>query len=199
MTLPQIHATLINAYDSTLIFWKSFKLPWARTWVDATMTGRRLAANLMEEELNETLQAPTLVEQLDGFCDLLYVTAGAMHAVGFPVHYLTRNSAPNFTGPLAESIKYLRAEEILCRRAHDSIPEACFGIVEAANQKFPKFSPAFRAVHAANMTKLWDAPSDNPEYYSEPTLNNKFLVRRKSDNKIMKPPTFVHPDLTPFL
>lgn len=199
MTLPQTHDLLLYAYDSVLLFWKSFKLPYAKNWIDASMTGRRLAANLMEEELSETLNATTPVEQLDGLCDLLYVTMGAMHAVGFPASYLMLNSASNFTGPLAESIKYLKAEEILCRRAHDSIPQACFGLVEAAGRKFPLFAKAFKVVHEANMTKLWNSPSLYPDYTSEPTLNNKFIVRRMSDKKIMKPPTFVHPDLTPYI
>ena len=199
MTISQTHDLLLYAYDSVLIFWKSFKLPYAKNWIDATMTGRRLAANLMEEELSETLNAATKEAQLDGLCDLLYVTMGAMHACGFPASYLMLTSSTNFTGPLAESIKYLRAEEILCRRAHDSIPQACFGIADAAGRKFPLFAKAFKTVHEANMTKLWDSPSDNPDHTSEPTLGNKFIVRRKSDKKIMKPLTFNHPDLSPYV
>ena len=199
MTLPQTHDLLLYAYDSVFTFWKSFKLPWAKNWIDASMTGRRLAANLMEEELSETLSATTPEAQLDGLCDLLYVTMGAMHACGFPPSYLMLNAISNFTGPLAESIKYLRAEEILCRRAHDLIPQACFGIAEAAGRKFPKYAAAFKVVHEANMTKLWDEPSTDPLHFSELTLNGKFIVRRMSDKKIVKPPTFTHPNLTPYV
>lgn len=199
MTIPQIHNFLFYAHSSTLIFWKSFKLPWRRSWIDAGMSGRRLAANLIEEEFNEVLTAKTPIEELDGFCDLLYVTVGAMHAVGFPTTYLMLQKVDNYTGPLAESIKYLRAEEILCRRAHDSIPQAAFGIVEAASTKFPKYAEAFKVVHEANMTKLWSVPFHSSEHTSELTLNNKYIVRRKIDGKIVKPPGFEHPDLTPYV
>lgn len=200
MTTKETNDLLLYAYDSTLAFWRAFKLPWRKSWIDASMAGRRLAANLMEEELNETLNATTPEAQLDGLCDLLYVTVGAMHAVGFPAYYLMITTKQNFTGPLAESIKYLRAEEILCRRAHDSIPLACAGLVEAAAGKFPKFPQAFKAVHAANMSKLWDAPDPAREDATfEPTVDGKFIGRRKLDGKVIKPPTFKHPDLTQFL
>ena len=44
---------------------------------------RELAATLMQEEFNELISAATPLEELDAFCDLLYVTAGAMHSVGY--------------------------------------------------------------------------------------------------------------------
>ncbi len=199
MTLPQIHDTLTQAYDNVKEFWVAFKLPWCKTWIDSSKHGRTLAANLMEEELSETLNAPDKASQLDGFCDLLYVTMGGMHAVGFPLHYLMLTSVSNFTGPLAESIKYLREDGIICRRLHDSLPQACFGLIDAAARKFPRFREAFTAVHKANMSKLWDHIPSDPELTSEPTTNNKFIVRRKSDGKIIKPPTFRHPDLATFV
>ena len=99
---PVINSILADAHTFTLVLWKAFKLPYCKFWPDSSYSARTLAATLMQEEFNELVGAATPVEELDAFCDLLYVTAGAMHSVGYErALILTPFSNDNYTGPLA--------------------------------------------------------------------------------------------------
>jgi len=198
---PVINSILADAHNFTLAFWKAFKLPWCKFWPDSSYSARNLAATLMQEEFNELVGAATPVEELDAFCDLLYVTAGAMHSVGYErALILTPFTNENYTGPLAESIKLIREPGIVChRRLQVSLPEACYGITCTALDRYKHFHRAFAAVHAANMSKLWSTlPEDLTHYTAEPADGNKWLVKRREDGKVVKSPQFKHPDLTPY-
>ncbi len=197
-----ISQTLCDAHDFTREFWKSFKLPWCKFWPDSKYEGRQLAAKLMAEEFLELLEANTAEKKLDAYCDLLYVTAGAMHSVGYDRQlYYQVFTNENFTGPLTESIKLIKEPGIVChRRLECSLPEAGYGIVVAGFNAFLKFRGAFNAVHKANMSKLWDEkPADLEDRTAERVIGGKWLVKRKEDGKVIKSPEFKHPDLTPYL
>lgn len=156
----------------------------------------------MQEEFNELIAAPNKLEELDAYCDLLYVTAGAMHALGYnsQLYPLLPPENATFTGPLAEAIKLIREPGVVChRRLQSAIPDACWGIVEAGRALTQKFDAAFQAVHEANMSKLWKNKSSDPEHYSESIALNTWRVKRKSDGKVVKSPEFRHPDLTQYL
>lgn len=191
-----------TAYDSTKEFWVSFKLPWCRGWPDSQYDGRVLAAKLMEEEFNELLAAAFPIDKLDAYCDLLYVTAGAMHSVGYERAFCFMEIEPgSFTGPLAESIKLIKEPGIVChRRLQRALPAAIQGIVMAGIEAFPKMPQAFAAVHKANMSKLWsNRPDDLQGRTAERVIGGKWLVKRKEDGKVIKSPEFKHPDLAPYL
>ena len=197
-----ISQTLCEAHDSTKEFWKAFKLPWCLGWPDSRYEGRQLAAHLMKEEFNELLEADTKEKKLDACCDLLYVTAGAMHSVGYNRQlYFQPFFNENFAGPLAEAIRLIQEPGIVChRRLECALPEATYGIVVAAFKEFPKFRGAFGAVHTANMSKLWDEkPDDLQGRTAERVIGGKWLVKRKEDGKVIKSPEFKHPDLAPYL
>lgn len=192
---------LLHAHECTLHFWKCFRLPWCKFWPDSSPDGRKLAGKLMQEEFNELIAAPNKLEELDAYCDLLYVTTGAMHALGYNSQlYPLSPPAQAFAGPLAESIKLIAEPGVVChRRLQSSIPDACWGIVEAGRALTQQFDAAFDCVHAANMSKLWKNKSPDPEHYSESIALNTWLVKRKSDGKVVKSPEFKHPDLTRYL
>lgn len=199
---PYISQTLCDAHDFTREFWKSFQLPWCKFWPDSKYEGRQLAARLMEEEFNELLEADTKEKKLDAYCDLLYVTAGAMHSVGYDRQlYFQPFFNENFAGPLAESIKLIKEPGIVCRRRLEcSLPEAGYGITIAAFKEFPKFRDAFKAVHRANMSKLWESkPAEMEGRTAERVIGGKWLVKRKEDGKVIKSPEFKHPDLAAYL
>jgi len=163
-----------------------------------------LSAKLMKEEFDELFAAETPVQNLDAYCDLLYVTLGAMHALGYSRIYLDlKQPQLAFTGPLAESIKLIQEKGIVChRRLQDALPEACWGIMLTGEFMFPKYKQAFRAVHSANMSKLWHEEPD-ASIISTITVDEvfpkRYLVKRREDGKVMKAPTFKHPDLTKYL
>lgn len=195
---------LYEAHNYVLDFWKAFRLPYAKTWIDSSSKARDLSAKLMKEEFDELMNASTEEEKLDSYCDLLYVTLGGMHSLGYGRSYLVvRNPPANFTGPLAESIKLIQEKGIIChRRLTEALPETCWGITLTAKAKYSKFPAAFRAVHSANMSKLWRELPD-PSIIStvtvEETERGRYLVKRKEDGKVMKAPTFKHPELTKYL
>lgn len=194
--LPFLH----TAYDNVREFWKLFRLPYVKTWIDSTKSGRELSANLMQEEFNELMAATTPAETLDAHCDLLYVTLGAMMALGYPTGALAINSPPNWTGPLAETIKLIAEPGIVChRRLQVCLPEAILGMADAAIRTFPKFQDAFKAVHAANLSKLWPNKSLAVDHDSVNVGPGLWLVKRRADGKVVKSPAFTHPDLAQYL
>lgn len=192
---------LKEAHAATLTFWKSFRLPWCKAWIDSSPAGRHLAGKLMDEEFKELLAASTPEQKLDAYCDLLYVTAGAMHALGYDHNYLNGiDETPNFTGPLAEAIRLIQEPGIVChRRLQNAIPSAMLGITETAEHFFPKFRNAFRAVHSANMSKLWKTPSKDPMHINENIGPNLWLVKHRDTGKVMKSPEFKHPNLAKYI
>lgn len=189
------------AYDTTYKFWQTFELPIARTWIDACSTGIRLAANLIEEEYKELINAKDNLAELDAFCDLLYVTAGAMHALGYGRYLVfSRPESEAFAGTVSEIIGLLRAPGVLChRRLEVAIPEAIHFIITAGTKRYPKLRAAYQAVHANNMSKLWCFKPPDDKTLTVKPKGDKFLVRRVADGKVLKPADFKPVDLAAFL
>lgn len=199
--MKPIRPFLLHAHECTLHFWKCFRLPYAKFWPDSSPEARRLAGALITEEFNELINAENDTEKLDALCDLLYVTTGAMHALGY-ANTLYPIEAPqgSLAGPIAETTRLITEPGIVChRRLQNCIPDACWLIVESGRALTPKFDAAFDAVHEANMSKLWKNKSPNPDHISESISQNNWLVKRKSDGKVVKSPEFRHPDLARFL
>ena len=194
--LPFLH----EAYSNVKEFWTLFRLPIVKAWIDSTKAGRDLSAALMKEEFDELLNATTLVEKLDAYCDLLYVSLGGMMALGYPPGLLAINSPLNYTGPLAESTKLLVEPGIVChRRLQVCLPEAILGMTDVAAREFKKFPEAFKAVHAANLSKLWPNKSLATDHDSTNVGPGRWLVKRRADGKVVKSPAFTHPDLSVYL
>jgi len=191
---------LLGAYENVREFWKLFRLPLVKTWIDSTKSGRDLSATLMKEEFDELLAAETLHERLDAHCDLLYVTLGAMMALGYPSTHLSVNPPTNWTGPLAETIKLVAEPGLVChRRLQVCLPEAIIGMTKQAIGEFPMFTKAFKAVHIANLSKLWPNKSLATDHDNQQVGPSLWLVKRRADGKVVKSSTFVPPDLSVYL
>lgn len=161
----------------------------------------KLRAALIEEEWKELAKAKTRIDYLDALCDLLYVVVGSQVTYGIPplhawqrypsapteIHQLCRTYLNNIHSlfPCAKRLKY--EGDNLISAIHIN------GLNNAAD-----FVGAFLAVHDNNMKKLWDTPPNSEEYIVIPK-RGKYLVRRRSDGKTLKPPGYMPPILEPYL
>lgn len=200
---------LKDAYDKVVFFNKVFAVPYRMTWSQVGKDIVDLRANLIEEELQELIDSKNALEELDARCDLMYVALGAMHSFGIAATFLDSPIArvpANYVGAFGIVLeKGLRVWPPCWRTVLWNLPDAILGLTAGSCMKFPLFWKAFNAVHRANMDKLWDsaqflALSPDQRALLDPYTTaddlSKLLVKRLSDGKVIKPPTFRPPDLS---
>lgn len=159
---------------------------------------------LITEEAKEYSRAPLhSEEELDAICDLLYVVIGTNITMSVPVLPMPRFTA----GPF--DVKQVIWEPVLsitqdldCRFPCEKVQRKALNflihlLIDIANMTGYKLLPAFEEVHKSNMTKLWTTLPEDKSLTVTPK-GDRFLVKRK-DGKVVKPPTFIPPNLTPFL
>lgn len=195
------------AWDLVREFRQTFGQPLPKVWTDADRSACHLQARLILEESDEIIWADGNEERLDGFCDTLYVIVGAMHAIALPKSFRPPTGV-NWAGLAAEACNLLKTSGVLCiRRLTELLPELTVNIINNAYAQWPKFEGAFREVHRSNMDKLWSAekvanelPIDAPYYYHPyDSLGKTFIVRDSKTHKVIKPPGWRPPELTPYL
>lgn len=196
-------AALSKMLEMVGIFNITFQLPVARTWEDSSLAGRQLYANLIQEEFDEFVNATTKIDRLDAICDLQYVGLGAMIATGLRTNQLELNA---FQKPLAavsgNAIVQLRNSCLSgCML---ELPALALTLFRAGPAFATDYPAAFRTVHENNMTKRWTKQEvgalDPAEFKVTPIpVSSKYLVHRKSDGKLVKPPSFTAVDLTPYV
>jgi predicted HAD superfamily Cof-like phosphohydrolase len=193
---------LPSAYSAVETFHRAFELPIRRSWADSTKAGRELRANLIEEEFTELINSIDPVLRLDAYCDLLYVLLGTFLELGYGQHKLTDTDyhrLPPFTGQIPSIITQLRAKSPCFRRLGWGVPDATADVAKEGWKTFPHFPEAFMEVHRNNMTKLWVNRPADPDVIVKEVYQAKYLVKRKSDGKVLKPADFKPVDLTPFV
>lgn len=194
---------ITHAYTQVKKFNQAMKVQIAEIPQESAADVRILYGNLIKEELTEYINARSAKEKLDGLVDLLYVANGAMLACGLAVNYIGL-ADPKLVGRGITHLGPSAVGELLkdapCwTRLSKNIPALCYATVIMGTRDFPKFGKAFDRVHAANMSKLWMTAPTDKALKAEPAggeSSHLFIVRRKSDGKIMKPPGFEHPDLS---
>lgn len=193
----------LEAYDAVTAFHRAFELPIRGSWADSTKSGRLLRANLIEEEFNELVNSVDPVARLDAYCDLTYVLLGTFLELGYSSARLNEpnfHRLPPFAGNTATIITNLKSPTPCFRRLSWALPDATAAVIKEAWTFTAQFPEAFRAVHVSNMSKLWEeAPRNITDVIVKEVYKGKWLVKRKSDGKVLKPSTFVAPELTPFI
>ncbi len=165
-----------------------------------------LRGDLIDEEHNEYVKARkenNLIEQLDGLCDLLYVTAGTLFTCGLQV--IPWSSPPKQATTVTARLSNLIADTVdECyqpRPCHQRMYNACNNLLIALDKiGAAEFNivGAFKAVHANNMNKLWkEKPTDSTliAIYKGP---NQWLIKNTA-GKIIKPPGHEKPKLGEFI
>ena len=204
--------TQYERFKAQLIeFHTAFKAPVARSFAEARQDQCALRVNLISEEYAEYKRAEDRHLVIDGLTDTLYVVVGTAITVGIdpmtvelppPLSGVT-NVKTLFDGQIIGLVRKL-TERVLCYRGLLShLTEVYHKINQAANIYGFSLTESMNIVHASNMTKLWSIEEKDHlvsaagELYNweESGMPNRYIIKRKLDGKIIKPPSFVAPDL----
>lgn len=185
-------------------FMLAFKQPIYTSTEEAPFEVHRLRKALIEEEQKEYYTATTRADELDALCDLIYVIVGTAVTYSTPIDgrskatlVVTGNKYPI---TWAQSLVNDLATLFPCpKRTRESVNKSLDEIEEIARRQGYKLYPAFRAVHDNNMDKLWTITPDDPETLYTEVLPGRYLVKRLSDGKVLKPTNHPKVDLTPFV
>lgn len=202
--------TRVDQYRELLTeFHKTFKVPVCRTWAETDFSNYKLRYNLIAEEYKEYRIAENRVDILDALGDLLYVTAGTWITTGiFPAEVMGNNPParselkldllPQVTGMLLELSK-----EKPCYHGLISVTTPLYWRLEAAAYMLGvNLLEVVQRIHKSNMTKLWPEdvlkakwPDLSSSHIAENTAKG-YIVKRISDGKVIKSPTYQPVDLT---
>lgn len=173
--------------------------PW---FLDANVKDAVLVANLIEEELDEYERDDAPESELDALVDMAYVTHNGLALLGLPCDPPVEQAPRllNQFGLTRQALLYVRP---LCQdRCTLELNRLLDAIAYQAYLNNWDFDGAFRAVHAANMNKLWTAEQlthlAHGDISTEARGTTKYVVRR-ADGKIVKPPGFKAPSLSAYL
>lgn len=201
-------AHLNQAYNDVWDFWKLFELPWKRTISDLDMRGCVLSTNCIREELEEFIEANTEVDKLDAIIDLLYVSIGGMLAAGLSARYfnfITLNVNREFIATAQKVLEAFEKRPLPCVASITNYtPDLVAQVAKFGTDTWPRFWQAWDEVHNNNMEKMWTnqqvAEMEDPRLYRIKQVDvEKCIVWRASDGKLLKPPGYEKPNLTPFI
>lgn len=204
---------LYGVIEKVGVFRQAFDQPCPWEWNNCSPTAMNMQAGLIREEFDEFVTAKTRVDKLDALCDLAYVIAGGFIACGYRGLALENCSNVHerpFIKVIPDAAKRLTDADCPGGCLRD-VGSALFTVVRTGRRLFGvgNFTNAFLAVHANNMNKLWTVGQHAAEFDAT-TMTSKlvtmdhgaspdrYLVKRKSDGKVIKPSDFVKVELTQF-
>ena len=202
--------TLLQIRTMVEEFHRAFDHPVVH-WSDASPRVAALRAELIREEFAEYVAADEdRTERVDALGDLAYVTAGAQLALGIRTNEyespLLHTPVPSkrtwllFAGEAQDAINELNKSDLCYDGLTRSTNNLLKRILDASALKDVPIIHVVREIHRSNMTKLWTerdlikAPRDAIIKRRGPS---SFAVSRP-DGKIIKPPTYVKPNLQEF-
>lgn len=197
-------------YNMVREFMAFYGQPLPRDFVDANNDTARLRADLIEEEHREYWDAfPMSAELLDGLVDILYVTYGAVAALGLtlretelPGVHETSIKKIGLANEAARCVTELRKSP-LCRVGLEPALNVLIRAAWAAGLTNAfDMEGAFSAVHSANMAKTWTAADIGhcPHGFLYATrLPDGRYINRNASGKVIKPPRWVAPNLAKYV
>lgn len=202
---PSTHelARIIAALEKVGEFWCAFDVPLPRIWDDSSAETRSLYATLIAEEFGELLDAKSRVDRLDAICDLQYVALGGLLSCGFRGDLLkTHGWNRPLQKAVGDAVTRLRANPPCQQGCKSDVPSLVVTMQRFGEAAYKRFNDAFGAVHANNMKKLWETPPDDASLTVKQKYvgqDVRYLVRRASDGKIIKPPNHTKVDLQEYI
>ena len=205
--------TTLDKYKQMLVeFHTAYKLPIARSFAEANHKDCPLRVNLIAEEYKEYEAAKERVDLIDALGDLLYVLIGTNITIGItPIDYQGgvlikgTGAAPKLLFPdaVVAVIRALEDNQLCYRKLFQSTTSLYWKVESAAAGLGFDLMEAVARIHSSNMTKLWKEEevrsiSDTPDLFTvTPSGNEKlWIVKRKSDGKVVKSPSYTPVDLT---
>lgn len=203
-----------NKIEMVREFHTTFRQAAPRGFTDAKDATAELRFKLIEEEYKEWQAAtPMSHELLDALVDLEYVVAGSFVGLGLAFEDPHRTYSlvlTNRKNPIdhyvAMALSALVVRPLCPRRLTDSLSDLLAWLDYCGRLNGFDMDTAFNIVHKANMSKLWkthqltplNKPADLGGTYMVNAIDGTVLVHNKA-GKVLKPPGFVPPDLTPVL
>ena len=187
-------------YAAVSEFTKAFAQRRFRFVSDVPTKVLELRISLIEEEeaeLQKGIREDSKVEILDGLCDLVYVVVGTMIVCGISAEPFSATTKHDYN-QIWKSIDALVSELRLGIPCHKRSTRYANDLLQALDRAgYPNLPKAFQVVHQNNMGKLWShKPEDKTLLVTH--YQDKFLVKN-SQGKVIKPPGYTRPDLTPFI
>ena len=177
-------------------FHELFQVKRLKTFIDASTSDALTRRVLIDEEFRELASAKDKVETLDAYCDIEYLLAGTLDVLKLPQWNVVVNKGTLF-GYFANILTELNKDR-LCERG---ITGAISGARLVLDRDVPHLHEAFLEVHRTNMAKQWNDIStiDPAIHNARQTGPRQWIVTRKSDGKIIKPPDWKPPELEKFV
>lgn len=176
-----------------------------------------------KNELLDSIDNDNLEKIVDGICDVLVVTYGAALTYGVDLQSMSIKSRSGVSRlayvhevePLRNELAYGLHDFITGIQSGYNIADGLTTIVSSVLKIAELFNVdiigAFDEVHASNMSKSCKtyeeaeqsikekySAEDSPETYIFKVSDTCYVIRRKSDDKVLKGINFFEPDLTKF-
>ena len=199
---------LTEMYEAVKAFWIKFEMPIKASLNDLNAANAKLSANLIREEMQEFIDAKEEVDQLDAIIDWLYVSLGGMLGSGLSARQFDFVRLHDQRGMMELSASVIHAFEKrplpCCATIQMRLPELCAALLVYGMKTWHNFDVAWAMVHDKNMSKVWILAEIAPicadrDFRIKCVTPNEYIVWRKSDGKLLKPPSFQPADLRPFL
>lgn len=197
-----------NKIEMVREFHTTFRQAAPRGFTDAKDATAELRFKLIEEEYKEWQAAtPMSHELLDALVDLEYVVAGSFVGLGLAFENpgrVYKQELTNRKHPIdhyvAMALSALVVRPLCPRRLTDSLSDLLAWLDYCGRLNGFDMDTAFNIVHKANMSKAnWTMTDIRPPDTTEDRLPNNRIVVYNKAGKVLKPPGFVSPDLTPVL
>ena len=204
----------MNYFEMVKEFAVAFRQPVGESFGMLTDERHDLRIRLIREEWKETVLAQVKgdkIEELDGFCDMLYVTMGHGLELGYPLDCddMIERAYIRHIPQSASDINYghLLGNSLLVKSKIDTMATQ---ILQLGWGGFASFNQAFAEVHRSNMAKLWSleefvevaSGTDSRHIgwiFAESKSKPDYYVATRPDGKIMKPPSWTPPNLAQFI
>jgi hypothetical protein len=188
-------------------FMRAFNQRIITTFDNAENKDALLRADLHREEFNEYNDSDEVVDTLDAIIDIEYIAHGTMLTLGIQQHDNLADTAPRVSFPAANAyvITELNKPRLCKKGLVASLNQLIACCSQAGMLVTRHYHDAFMHVHMKNMSKLWseDDMHDYLDNVTEPVITfekkGSLYLAKRTDGKIMKPPTFTPPNLKEFV
>lgn len=207
---------MTHLYEKVVQFHRAFNLPVREKMSEHTvplddLVLRRL---LLLEEAEEWKAARTHVDALDALCDIVYIALGSVAQLGLATEVIYH---PRRLRPAEILLGVYNTALNTCYQLSRRPPcvagcaQGLFNVLVVCEKSAAgtgyDLDDAFSAVHEANMAKLW-TPAETkqvPPGWTRtlagsplPTTDKLWIIKDET-GKVRKPPSWVAPNLRPFV
>ncbi len=175
-------------------FHETFGVMRRRAFIDATNADALARELLLKEEFKEFEEAKTDVERFDAVIDIEYIIAGTQDVLHLERVFTARVSS------LTQGVAWILAELAKPKLCHAGLMQSMSATRAWLDDHARRLQEGFDRVHRTNMNKAWNfeqvSNNADPDKMSITKVGpTQYVVKRKPDGKILKPPSWTAPIL----